>query len=321
MANILSRLIKQRSQTRVESNLETGRIWSYTPGNEFSNFCTGFCWVSPGTGTAVIELWGAGGSGARMCCCGGGLPGNPGGYSKKTIQVESGDRVCGTVGWSCGNADALCFRGCSTNSGLCWVTASSGDGCMCSQGGTGGSSFCTTGASLYCCFRANGYCVTGPYNANCGVVCNYGTSRPTVACGYGGDVNCCGGFSCTLFFGCQAPCNCCYHYHTKTPPGFISTQGGEYGHNSAGENRQGQHSGVNLNNGLYALSAHTRNPSRGMPQSYCWRSDRSCGCYEMQGCIQYVPPGFGGYAPSPCPGVRDHGGRGGNGAVRIRYYE
>ena len=25
-------------------------------------------------GEATIEMWGAGGSGARMCCCGGGIP-------------------------------------------------------------------------------------------------------------------------------------------------------------------------------------------------------------------------------------------------------
>jgi hypothetical protein len=28
-------------------------------------------------------MWGAAGSGAEMCCCGGGIPGNPGGYARK----------------------------------------------------------------------------------------------------------------------------------------------------------------------------------------------------------------------------------------------
>ena len=48
-------------------------------------------------------------------------------------------------------------------------------------------------------------------------------------------------------------------------------------------------------------------------------SDRSCGCYEMQGCSAYLPIGAGGLPPQPCPDVRDHGIRGGWGGMRIRF--
>ena len=40
---------------------------------------------------------------------------------------------------------------------------------------------------------------------------------------------------------------------------------------------------------------------------HCWRSDRACGCYEMQGCNNYPPPvGGGGIGPNPASDVRDH---------------
>jgi hypothetical protein len=48
-------------------------------------------------------------------------------------------------------------------------------------------------------------------------------------------------------------------------------------------------------------------------------STRSCGCYEMQGCNNYLPVGAGGLSPNPCPDVRDHGIRGGFGGVRIKF--
>jgi len=135
MPSSLQMLVRQRSIGREEDNIQQGRIWVYTPSTFYTNFCTGFCWVAPGTGTAVIEIWGAGGSGARMCCCGGGLPGNAGAYSRRTISVCAGKTVCGGVGMSCGNADAICFRGCSDSTGLCWQGAAGANGCMCAQGG------------------------------------------------------------------------------------------------------------------------------------------------------------------------------------------
>ena len=60
-----------------ETNLEKGRIYQYYPGtSRGTNFRCHVCFVAPSDGTAEIEIWGAGGSGAEMCCCGGGIPGN-----------------------------------------------------------------------------------------------------------------------------------------------------------------------------------------------------------------------------------------------------
>ena len=320
MPTSLQLLVRSRSIGRQEENLEKGRVWVYTPGTFYTPLHNGFCWLAPGTGTAVIEMWGAGGSGGRMCCCGGGIGGNAGAYTKRTIQVCAGKYVCGGIGLSCGNADAICFRGCSDPSGLCWQGAASANGCMCAQGGAGGRSFCTTGASMYCCFAANGFCARGPYNENCGLICNY-FSGIWIACGYGGDVNCCGQFSCTSFNGCQATCTCCFAYHIATPANFYSCCGGTASYQTEDDNRHSNGmNGQGKMQSINAVASLSRSPTTGVPHSYCWRSDRACGCYEMQGCTPYIPPGVGGWAPRPCPDHRDHAGRGGHGAVRIRFF-
>ena len=59
--------------------------------------------VSHCPGTVTIEMWGAGGSGAKMCCCGNGLPGNSGSYSKRTITMGTSNYIYGCVGFACGN--------------------------------------------------------------------------------------------------------------------------------------------------------------------------------------------------------------------------
>jgi hypothetical protein len=92
-----------------ETNLEKGRVWAYSPGTEYNDFNKCFCWISPGRGQVIIDIWGAGGSGARMCCCGFGIPGNPGAWSRKCICVDTGCIICGNVGKACNNADAFVF--------------------------------------------------------------------------------------------------------------------------------------------------------------------------------------------------------------------
>lgn len=319
MPTSLQLLVRARQPGREEENLQQGRVWVYAPGTMYTNFCSGFCWKAPGSGTAEIEIWGAGGSGAEMCCCGFGLPGNAGAYSKKTITVDSSSRVYGSIGFSCGNADDLCFRGCSDSTGLCWI-GSTGNGCMCASGGKGGVSYCSTTPSAFCCFGGNGFCRTGPYNDNCGLVCNY-CPGAWIACAYGGDINCCGQFSCVSFFGCSPNCTCCTQYHVAVPAGYFSCGSGAVAtHGTENDASQSAWSGQGLNQGMNAVAAVGRGPVQGSPLSYCWRGDRSCGCYNMQGCTIHVAPGVGGYAPSPCGDVRDHGGRGGQGAVRIRFY-
>ena len=100
MATLKGLLIQRNTAVPVEENLEKGYIYSWTPGTDFSNFCNGICWTAPSAGAALIEIWGAGGSGSRMCCCGDGLPGNAGAYVKKSINVEAGDTVTGCTGMS-----------------------------------------------------------------------------------------------------------------------------------------------------------------------------------------------------------------------------
>ena len=302
-----------------EENLEQGMIWAYTPGNVRTNFSSGFCWFAPGTGTAVVEAWGAGGSGGRMCCCGFGIPGNPGAYARRTVQVTTGNTINGTVGFSCGNADTLAFRGCSEPTQLCWRGIDSTNGCICVQGGRGGTSICSTGASAYCCFTAAGFCSTGPYNSNCGTICNIAPGS-WIACAFGGDVNCCGGFSCATFLGCLPSCPCQTTYHIATPSGKYSTEGAVISYTTEGDSGHANWSGAALDGYIHGLSIAGRNPTHGvMPEHKCWTGGRSCGCYEGQSCIAFAPPGFPGYAPTPCPDVRDSAGRGGHGLVRIKF--
>ena len=54
----------------TEENLEKGRIYVYTPGTNYSRLWCGFCFHPDTSGTAVVEVWGAGGSGAARWCCG-----------------------------------------------------------------------------------------------------------------------------------------------------------------------------------------------------------------------------------------------------------
>ena len=86
MASLKS-LLGSRNFTSTEQNLEKGTITSYMNGTMYSKMCNGFCFRAPGTGTVTIDSWGAGGSGAKMCCCGGGLPGNSGAYTRKQISI------------------------------------------------------------------------------------------------------------------------------------------------------------------------------------------------------------------------------------------
>lgn len=305
-----------------EENIEQGQIWMYTAGNVRTKFHTGICWIAPADGTAVIEIWGAGGSGAKMCCCGFGLPGNPGAYSKRSITVAAGCYITGQPGFSCGNSNALCFRGCSEPTGVCWLGNGGSNGCMCAQGGRGGTSFCSTGTSGYCCFAAGNFCVTRTNNDNCGIVCNYGSG--TGGCcaeAFGGEINKRGGFSRASFFGCRPMCPCCFYYHMATPPGYHSEDGGEVTVTNDSDNGF-----VNWSGGggqmqfVHTLGLMGRMPHQGIHgELNCWTGSRACGCRDGNGCVTYSPPGHPGAPPHPCPGVRDHAWRGGHGAIRIKF--
>jgi hypothetical protein len=318
MATSLQILLRSRATGQEEENLERGRVFVFSPGTQQTTFSQGFCWTSPGAGTAVIEVWGAGGSGAMMCCCGAGVPGNSGAYVKKTISVTTGCVITGAVGLACGNSSALCNRGNSEPTGVCYFGVE-GSGCICARGGRGGTTYCTTGVSPYCCFAGNGFCSTRVTGDNCGIVCNQ-FAGAWEALAYGGDVNCCGMYSCSAFFGCQAYCPCLQRYSIAVPPGMFSCQGSVAIHGTEDDVPSSRGSGGAIQKFFPAISGLNRSPVKGVPMTYCWRSDRACGCYEMQGCTPYLPPGVGGLASQPCPDVRDHAIRGGMGAVRIRFF-
>lgn len=315
MASLKS-LLGSRNISVVEENLETGKIWSYTPGTTTANFAYGFCWMAPGTGTATIEVWGASGSSSRMCCCGFSLPGNPGAYSKKTISVVAGCYVCGTIGRACQTESSLCDRGCSESTGLCWF-GSGTNGCMCAQGGKAGISFCTTGTAMVCCYSANGFCCTylGTYGAT---ICN-ACSGAWMACAYGGDVNCCGGFSCASIWCCDPACSCYVYQHIAISPGITSTNGAVVTFVSDNQSASNQWTGQGRMQLIGMLNALSKNPSAGVPFTSCWGGNVSCGCYESDNCQRRLPVGVPASMAFSCPNVRDGGSTGGDGAVRIRF--
>ena len=326
----LTTLLKNKYSFFVgnEQNLERGEIYSYYPGNHYTNFRCHVCWVPPRAGCARIEIWGAGGSGAEMCCCGGGLPGNPGAYSTKCIRIEQADIdggasfVCGVIGFSCGNSSDLCHRGRSEPTQICWFGNNQQDGCMCAQGGKGGYSYCSTGTSLYCCFVAGGFCGNRVGNDGCGVVCNYKGAADTDWCAqaYGGDINCYGGFSCARFERCQPNCNCGKIMILRIPAGMWSECGGEIHYAVDQNGRRYRHSGAGGHMGAtHPLNLMGRNPTQGSAYSACWTGNTSCGCYEWNGCTAFMPAGIPGQGATPCDGVRDHAHRGGHGMIRIRF--
>jgi len=401
----LTQLLGNR-ELAYNDNLEKGRIWVYSEGNMYTSFCNGFCWKPPGCGYAIIEAWGAAGSGAQMCCCGVGLPGNAPAYVKKCICVCPTNYVCGYIGRSCNNSSALCFRGCSEATCVCWYGVSpcplyeggsypgrqeswkgnnpwgwgnqngfpadvssnfaptqpqgpcgwvggncigpggvtqtydnsrcyacgTTNGCICAQGGKGGISYCIDDKSVYSCWITNNFCgskIGAQHNmcdtarSACGMICNYqpydAGSTSFLACGYGGDVNCCGGWSCVNFNQCLPNCFCGFQYHVPTAAGVFAEEGLTMSYTTESDGSGlSQWSGQALMNQINAVANASRAPGY-LANFTCWNNNHGCGCYEMQGCTQYMPYGVPGSPPSPCGGVRDHAGRGGMGAVRIKY--
>lgn len=323
MANLSTLIQNKKAVARtivdnfVESNLEEGRIYLYSSGDANGIPCC-FCWKSPGTGTAVIEIWGGAGSGSNMCCCGIGLPGNPGAYAKKTISVTANSYVLGFLGCSLGG-QTLCFRGCATPTTvtICLGTASTCS-CMCAEGGMSGFAICsTTSGSPLTCFNACNFCVTNQ-SAGCGIVCNIGSTFSWLPSAYGGDVNCGGGFSCLYVGSCDTANWHCFSANVRISAGILSTTqqnvcvpytcstGTPFG-------------GAGTDNYYAALSGIGRSPTSGGTYRYCWSSGQYCGCYEAQSCILLLPAAIPGLGPTPCASVRDGGMRGGMGKVKIRY--
>ena len=345
-----------------EQQLERGRIFVFSEGNMYTSFCNCVCWRPPGVGCVVIDVWGASGSGAKMCCCGSGIPGNPGSFARKCICVCPDNYIYAYIGRSCNNSDALCFRGCSESTCVCWFgcapyplarypemwndcrsggrqggrcnipcidpsigvcqAAGATTGCICAQGGRGGVTYCQTdnfprGMQLHC-WGTNGWCAQKIGGADgCLLVCNYCFNEGRF-CAYGGDINCCGGFSCTSFLGCLPNCTCQFQYHVKTSPFVFSEEGAQFTYTPPNDEPTTKWAGGTAYAHLNALAQVSRSP-QGNNYQTCWGALWSCGCYNMQGCHPFNPYGVPGWAPQPCPNVRDHAGRGGMGALRIKY--
>jgi len=97
-----------------------------------------------------------------------------------------------------------------------------------------------------------------------------------------------------------------------------STEGGVMTYQVEHDSPAGPTSGVGVMSLIGGINSMMRSPSH-MGTNWCWNGSRSCGCYEMFGCVAFSPYGVGGYPAHSCGDVRDHGGRGGNGIVRIKY--
>lgn len=312
----LSSILETKGQdlTLVESNLESGEIYVFHPGVE-QNTREPFSWTSPGDGTVTVEVWGASGSGAGMCCCGAGVPGNSGAYAIKEFAVNNSSTITGTLGHSCGSM-GYCYRGRSTATCICWV-GSAENGCICAGGGDGGHAYRTgSSAGAYCCMVANGIPGTPFASAGCGIICN---AVNAVAEAIGGDTNCSGGISCKSFYHCNVCCWCSQYDHIETSAGLYSDQGAMITYSLEGDNPTSVGPTMTGFYGLLTgLNATSRTPEFSHTFNGCWTS-RGCGCYQMSGCQTLLPHGIPGPTGSPCDNVRSYGIRGGHGLVRIRF--
>lgn len=317
---LLRNTLGSKTLPLAESNLETGRIFAYQPGTANTHFPSGcFKWNSPGTGTVLLEIWGASGSSSRLCCCGVGLPGNPGAYSSRSFSVTSGCFICGCVGFSCRSHSTLNFHGCSNPTMVCW-SGSGTTGCMCAEGGAAGCSIDFSSGSNYCCYVAQGFCNTN-LGTGCGIICNR-ISSTFIPSGYGGTTNLSGGFSCMTLLHCNPCCFCCIMWHVTTSPRVFSTNGAVISHkydNGSGAMWGASSTGGTLGNFIFSLHAASRDPNMGVPYKACWSGDTFCSCYEAQGCVPLMPYGVPGPGVFTVPNVRDVGQRGGYGLVRITY--
>lgn len=320
MAQLSDLVGRFRTPQLAEQNLEQGKIYVYYTGTHDANFCNMQCWKAPCSGTVVLEAWGASGSGSRMCCCGIGLPGNPGAYARKTFRVNSNSWVCLYPGNACGNASALCFRGCSVATCLtiCSTEMSTPCVCICAQGGMAGLSLCLESCSPVTRYAGCNMCYTQIGSTGCGVICNYGTTFNWQPQAYGGDYNCGGGFSCLITLNCNACCGCYFTAAVRTAAGVFGDKQQTFYHKfQPNGNESGWSNGVQSY--FLALAGMQHTPTMGQPFYECFMGSQYCGCYEYQGCHVMAPTGVPGYGGYTCAGIRDHAMRGGHGAVKIKF--
>lgn len=306
------------------------------PGNNVDNYDSidvyGVCgtsgtaptvnYTASASGKLVIDVWGSSGSTGRTCCCGIGIPGNSGAFSRKIIDVQVGDTVTGSVGVAVGN-ETLNYPGIGTASCITINTAANGCECICAEPGFGGYSACIPSTAPYNCFASLGYCNTN-IGASCGIVCNLAGPQSAVAAqAYGGSLNLDGGISVTCFFcsGMSTATTCARHQRIPISPGIISI-GTSYVEvtNNAGNSQNETSSNSAYNEMMAALTGLSRSFSSFYKHNTCWTGGKWCGCYENLACQSLMPVGV------PAPGMvvsdgstRDSGVRGGHGMVKIKF--
>jgi len=319
MANI-TRLLEERQGIidRGQERSSGGNEFFFSHTNvtgvqSYSACC--FAWTSPGTGVAIIELWGASGSGALMCCCsGGGIPGNPGAYSKIEVDVTPSSAVCGFVGCS-PTGGSLCYPGRSQCSVACLINTSCNN-ILVSQGGFGGYTNCSTVTAHYCCLVAAGFSHTFTNNL-CGIICNVGgPNGSTFACACGGNLNVCGGISCLRTWDCCQYWKCNMEITLATSPGIFAID-----KNTCFNFFKSEFPGFGIAHNSWAeMESALSLMTRQQPYNHnCYTSMQPCGCYEHDGCF-LNPVGLPGITGSPCPGVRSSGQKGGHGGIKITFY-
>jgi hypothetical protein len=333
MASLSSLVVSKTQDLQFEeTNIEKGTITTFLPGTvstnreDFNEAKTDQVWTAPGTGIAVIEVWGASGSAGYGCCCGVGIPGNPGAYAKKTVNVVAGCTVTMNLGDSC-YQNTLCYKGRSEPTCVCYDAVGT-DGTIVAEGGRGGVWICVpSSGGAYCCSIAAGLPgqtfadLGAPWVAasdGCGLICNYVAGE--IANATGGDINLSGGYSCMTMGHCNTCCQCKFVSHMRTSPGIVSQCGNtlHYNHDCgfhyARENSSGPHQA------LAAMNAISRTPSMGQPYTNCWSNGRHCESYDNPTAQQYIyPHGMPASGTHSCVNTRNYGTRGGPGAVRIQF--
>jgi hypothetical protein len=318
MAN-LSTLLNNRNRTGLRGidNLKGGALWYHTHLDTSAGRCQ-FCWRSPGTGCAIVEIWGGSGSGARQCCCtSAGVPGNGAAYSKKLVRVCASSYICGWVGCT-QQATGLCYAG-RPNCSVACIFNSGDNGCVRAEAGFGGFVRCQTAGTPYCCMRCCAFCGTQLGSAGCGRICNIGGPNGSVqAVASSGDENLPGGISCVRYYCCCRVQVCGTQYTLAISPGIHSSKGPtcvEYSLNQAPTNN-----GAGGTTGRAEMQIALAGLKGTMPQmDHCWTATRECGCYENLGCY-FGGVGIPGSTGIGCADVRSMGVRGGQGAVKITFY-
>ena len=309
----------------TETNLEDGEIYVWVGTHDESEaFRCNICWQPGVAGTATIEIWGAGGTGSKQCCCANNVPANSGSYAKMTVEMNSSDCVCGFVGMSCRHNDGLCFEGCSQATCI-RVEHLGGCTCMCAQGGQGARVHCSTSTAIACCFGSQYGLYCSYVNDYCRLYCNccwnqWGCSNIAGSM-TGVSNNTCkpSRWGCVCFYHCNACCDCTHVYYVPTAPATFSTEGATIIYTGIGDTVQQVKPGSGIGNVIAGLAAASRGGMHGHTNAHCWNGNRGCACYINWQCATYLPYGMAGFGTHVCDNVRDYGHRGGPGAIRIRF--